>query len=53
MMELLLDTDLNIDIALNLDGGPSTLLTFASEEFEEDLLPITTLPQVISIDALD
>lgn len=49
LMELLLDSDLNIDVALNLDGGQSSALTIKANDFSETLLPLTALPQVISV----
>lgn len=49
MMELLLDSDLNLDVALNLDGGQSSALMTTTEDFNETLLPLTVLPQIISI----
>lgn len=49
LMNVLLESDLNFDVALNLDGGPSTALSFEGNDFEETLLPLNALPQIISV----
>lgn len=49
LMQLLLDSDLDLDVALNLDGGQSSALMAATKNFSETLLPLTVLPQIISV----
>lgn len=49
LMELLLASDLSLDVALNLDGGQSSALMVDSKGFSETLLPLSSLPQVISV----
>lgn len=48
LMNTLLESDLELEIALNLDGGPSTTLSAKTENFEETLIGLSPLPQVIS-----
>lgn len=45
---ILESSDLDIQIALNLDGGPSTGIVLETQGFSESILPLTPLPQVIS-----
>jgi len=47
LAQFLVDSDLNVDIALNLDGGSSTGLLMA--EPADGVAPFTLLPVVISI----
>ncbi len=48
LMQGLLASDLDIDIALNLDGGPSTGLIANSNNHQKSIIPLTPLPQVVS-----
>jgi len=49
LMEILLESDLRIDTALNLDGGPSTGLLVKTDSYSESILPLSPLPQVIAL----
>ena len=49
LMNILLESDLAIKIALNLDGGPSSGVVVDVQGFSEKILPLSPLPQVVSI----
>lgn len=48
LMQILLASDLDLAMALNLDGGPSTGLHADLNDFTETILPLTVLPIVLS-----
>jgi len=48
LMQGLQNSDLSIDLALNLDGGPSTGLIAQIADHSKSIIPLTPLPQVVS-----
>lgn len=48
MMKVLQKSELDIDLALNLDGGPSTGIIASIGDFNESIIPLSLLPQVIT-----
>ncbi len=49
LTEILLEQNPDIEMALNLDGGPSTALSFQNEEYQEAYYPISGLPQILGV----
>jgi uncharacterized protein YigE (DUF2233 family) len=51
MMQVLIDSELPLDMALNLDGGTSTGIRVRSENYSESITPLTPLPQILRFSA--
>jgi len=52
LMHILRESDLDVALALNLDGGPSSGLVYHDDSFEESIIPLLPLPIVLSFTAL-
>jgi len=52
LMNVLLESDLHIKTALNLDGGQSTGMTIDTNSYQGEILSITPLPLVLSVSVL-
>lgn len=50
LMEILYnETDLDIDMALNLDGGPSTGFVAHFNDYDDAYYPLSSIPQILTI----
>lgn len=48
LMNILLNSDLEIEKALNLDGGPSTTAFIQTDDYSRSIVALSPLPQVLS-----
>jgi uncharacterized protein YigE (DUF2233 family) len=51
LSQILIQSDLELTYALNLDGGPSSGLLYNDGAFKESFLPLVELPIVLSVSA--